>query len=645
MSGAINSIVAAITERRIGIRGSRRARSRSRASRVGPDLNRDLLRHPASKNQSLTSTPLPFPTTQDGHKHLSGLDEAVIKNVEACKQLSKITRTSLGPNGACRSPQIFKKQNPASNRRSTFSLPPRSDCRRPAVPLPACSPHFPDANESTGMNKMVINHLDKLFVTSDAAVIVRELEVAHPAAKLLVMAAQAQEQEIGDGTNLVVTFGGELLGNAEELIRDGLHPSEIIEGYEKALEQALKWMEELIIPGSETLDIRDLAAVADRIKGTLSSKQFGYESILAKTCAEACIDVCPKNQLNFNVDNVRVAKIIGSSLHENEVVQGMVIRRDVEGTVKHVKDAKVAVFGCAVDTSSTETKGTVLISSGKELEDYSLGEEKKMEEYIKQIAETGAKVVVSGQSFGEMAMHFIERYNLMAIKITSKFELRRFCRATNATGIIKLGRPQADELGYVSSIDLIEIGGTKCVVVKQNDKTSRVSTVILRGSTENAMDDIERAVDDGVNAYKALTKDSRTLPAGGATEIELAHRLAAFGRKQTGLDQYAIEKFARALEVVPRTLAENAGLNATDVVYNLYAAHANGETTAGVDVTHEAQWCDLQAKESIADVYLVKWWALKLATEAVCTVLRVDQIIMAKQAGGPKGGGPGGDED
>jgi len=159
------------------------------------------------------------------------------------------------------------------------------------------------------------------------------------------------------------------------------------------------------------------------------------------------------------------------------------------------------------------------------------------------------------------------------------------------------------------------------------------------------MDDIERAVDDGVNAYKALTKDSRTLPAGGATEIELAHRLAAFGRKQTGLDQYAIEKFARALEVVPRTLAENAGLNATDVVYNLYAAHANGETAAGVDVTHEAQWCDLQAKESIADVYLVKWWALKLATEAVCTVLRVDQIIMAKQAGGPKGGGPGGDED
>jgi T-complex protein 1 subunit theta len=570
----------------------------------------------------------------------------VIKNVEACKQLSKITRTSLGPNGKAHAPERTQIWRPKTNRHARLSV--NVSSQRVSHEKREKTPPTADRRDHplrvrllsliAGMNKMVINHLDRLFVTSDAAVIVRELEVAHPAARLLVMAAQAQEQEIGDGTNLVVTFGGELLGHAEELIRDGLHPSEIIEGYEKALGKTLEWLDELVVPGSETLDIKDKLAVAARLKGTLSSKQFGHEEILAKTCAEACIDVCPKNALNFNVDNVRVSKIVGSTMHENTVVQGMVIRRDCEGTVKHVKDAKVAVFGCAVDTSSTETKGTVLITSAKDLESYSLGEEQKMEEYIKMIADSGAKVVVSGQSFGEMAMHFIERYGLMAIKMPSKFELRRFCRATNSTGIIKLGRPSADELGYVSSIDVKEIGGTKCVVVQQNDATSRVATVVLRGSTENVMDDIERAVDDGVNAFKALTKDSRTLPAGGATEIELAHRLAAFGRKQTGLDQYAIEKFARALEVVPRTLAENAGLNATDVVYNLYAAHAAGETNAGVDVSGAAQWCDLAAKESIADVFLVKWWALKLAVEAVTTVLRVDQIIMAKQAGGPKGG-------
>ena len=526
---------------------------------------------------------------QEGHKHLSGLDEAVIRNIEACKQLSKITRTSLGPNG---------------------------------------------------MNKMVINHLERLFVTSDAAVIVRELEVAHPAARLLVMAAQSQEREMGDGTNLVVSFGGELLGLAEELVREGLHPSEIVEGYEKAAAKALEWMGELVVEKSDALDARDVDAVAGRIKGTLSSKQHGFEEKLARVVASACVDVLPKNALNFNVDNVRTTKIPGSSLSDCTVVQGMVIRRGVEGTIRSLKNVKIAVFGCAVDTSTTETKGTVLIKSASELEAYSKGEEAKMEEYIKGIADAGARVVVSGQSFGEMALHFIERYGLMAIKIPSKFELRRLCRATNARGLVKLDRPEADELGFVSSIEVREIGGTQCVVVSQDDHTSRVATVVLRGSTQSAIDDMERAVDDGVNAFKALTKDSRTVPAGGATEIELAHRLAAYGRKQTGLDQYAIQKFAQALEVVPRTLAENAGVNATDCVYNLYAAHANGDVNAGVDITGENTSTDLGATQGIYDVFLVKYWALKYAVDAVCTVLRVDTIIMSKFAGAAAGGAP-----
>ena len=526
---------------------------------------------------------------QEGHKHLSGLDEAVIRNIEACKQLSKITRTSLGPNG---------------------------------------------------MNKMVINHLERLFVTSDAAVIVRELEVAHPAARLLVMAAQSQEREMGDGTNLVVSFGGELLGLAEELVREGLHPSEIVEGYEKAAAKALEWMGELVVEKSDVLDARDVDAVAGRIKGTLSSKQHGFEEKLARVVASACVDVLPKNALNFNVDNVRTTKIPGSSLSDCTVVQGMVIRRGVEGTIRSLKNVKIAVFGCAVDTSTTETKGTVLIKSASELEAYSKGEEAKMEEYIKGIADAGARVVVSGQSFGEMALHFIERYGLMAIKIPSKFELRRLCRATNARGLVKLDRPEADELGFVSSIEVREIGGTQCVVVSQDDHTSRVATVVLRGSTQSAIDDMERAVDDGVNAFKALTKDSRTVPAGGATEIELAHRLAAYGRKQTGLDQYAIKKFAQALEVVPRTLAENAGVNATDCVYNLYAAHANGDVNAGVDITGENTSTDLGATQGIYDVFLVKYWALKYAVDAVCTVLRVDTIIMSKFAGAAAGGAP-----
>ncbi|KAK9824017.1 hypothetical protein WJX72_006993 [[Myrmecia] bisecta] len=520
---------------------------------------------------------------KEGHKHLSGLHEAVLKNIEACKGLSNITKTSMGPNG---------------------------------------------------MNKMVINHLDKLFVTSDASTIINELEVEHPAAKLIVLAAKAQEQEIGDGTNFVISFAGELLAQAEGLLRDGLHTSEVAEGYSKAGKKALEILQTLVISGSETLDVRSVAEVAERIKGSVSSKQYGYESLLCPLIAQACIDVCPKNPNNFNVDNVRVVKIPGAGATDSHVVKGIVIKRDTEGTLKAIHDAKVAVFAQGVDTSSTETKGTVLIKNAEELESYSRGEEDRMEEVIKGIADSGARVVVAGASIGEMAMHFIEKYGMMAIRIPSKFDLRRFCRATGATALIKLTPPSANELGYAKSLEVQEIGGTNIILLQQDSSLGQVASVILRAATDNVLDDLERAVDDGVNSYKALCKDARTVPAGGAMELEIAKQLRDFGRKETGLEQYAIAKFAEALEVVPRTIAENSGLNATDVVAKLHAAHAAGQANAGLDVeTGEPK--DL-SEDGILDLFTTKWWAIKLAVDAVVTVLRVDQIIMAKQAGGPK---------
>ena len=490
---------------------------------------------------------------------------------------------------------------------------------------------------------MVINHLNKLFVTSDASTIVAELEVQHPAAKLLVLAAAAQQQEIGDGTNFVLSFAGELLNRAENLLRDGLHPTEVADGYAKAGVKALELLDSLIIEGTEKLDARDAAAVAERIKGSISSKQYGYESLLGPLIAEACIDVVPKNPNNFNVDNVRVVKITGGGIDDSTVVKGLVLKRGVEGTIQMVENAKVAVFAQAVDTCATETKGTVLIKNAAELEGYSKGEENKVEEAIKAIADSGATVVVSGGAFGEMALHFIERHGLMALKIPSKFDLRRFCRATGAAALVKLQKPKADELGLVKKLEVREVGGTKVMVLEQDSTLSQVSTVLLRGSTDQMLDDVERAIDDGVNAYKALCKDPRMLPAGGATEIEVARQLAAWGRKETGLDQYAIAQFAEALEVVPRTIAENSGLDASDAVSALYAAHAAGQSTVGLDV--ETGLPRDLAEDGIRDLYTAKWWAMKLAVDAATTVLRIDQIIMAKVAGGPKPRMGPGDED
>ncbi|XP_066362405.1 T-complex protein 1 subunit theta-like isoform X1 [Miscanthus floridulus] len=550
---------------------------------------------------------------KEGHRHLSGLEEAVLKNIDACRELSAITRTSLGPNG---------------------------------------------------MNKMVINHLDKLFVTNDAATIVNELEVQHPAAKILVLAGRAQQEEIGDGANLTISFAGELLVKAEELIRMGLHPSEIIIGYTKAINKTIEILEDLVEKGSENMDVRNKEEVVLRMRSAVASKQFGQEDVLCPLVADACIQVCPKNPANFNVDNVRVAKLLGGGLHNSSVVCGMVLKNDAVGSIKRVEKAKIAVFAGGVDTSATETKGTVLIHSAEQLENYAKTEEAKVEELIKAVADSGANVIVSGAAVGDMALHFCERYKLMVLKISSKFELRRFCRTTGAIAILKLSQPNADELGYANSVSVEEIGGTrvcstpfvllqkiylyssspafilfcffiyKVTVVKNEEGGNSVATVVLRGSTDSILDDLERAVDDGVNTYKSMCRDSRIIPGAAATEIELAKRLKEFSLKETGLDQYAIAKFAESFEMVPRTLAENAGLSAMEIISSLYAEHASGNVKVGIDLEEGA--CKDGSTLKIWDLYVTKFFALKYSADAACTVLRVDQIIMAKPAGGPR---------
>uniref|UniRef100_A0A673HRK9 T-complex protein 1 subunit theta n=1 Tax=Sinocyclocheilus rhinocerous TaxID=307959 RepID=A0A673HRK9_9TELE len=418
---------------------------------------------------------------KDGAKHYSGLEEAVFRNIQACKELAHTTRTAYGPNG---------------------------------------------------MNKMVINHLEKLFVTNDAATILRELEVQHPAAKMIVMASHMQEQEVGDGTNFVLVFAGALLELAEELLRMGLSVSEVIS----------------IFPESG----------------------------------------------NFNVDNVRVCKILGCGLNSSMMLHGMVFKKETEGDITSVKDAKIAVFSCPFDCMVTETKGTVLIKNAEELMNFSKGEEDLMEAQVKSIADSGANVVVTGGKVADMALHYANKYKLML----------------TAHGISLL------------------------LFVDKEDGT--ISTLVIRGSTDNLMDDIERAIDDGVNTFKVLVRDARLCPGAGATDIELAKHITSYGESCPGLEQYAIKKYAEAFEVLPRALAENSGIKGNELISKLYAAHHEGNKNFGFDIEGEGPAVIDMMEAGILDPYLVKHWGIKLATNAAITVLRVDQIIMAKPAGGPK---------
>ncbi|KZC10781.1 T-complex protein 1 subunit theta [Dufourea novaeangliae] len=495
-----------------------------------------------------------------------------------------------------------------------------------------------------GMNKMVINHIEKLFVTNDAATIINELEVEHPAAKLLVLASKMQEAEVGDGTNFVIIFAGALLEAAEELLRLGITTSEIVEGYEASLEKALEILPTLVC--YEIKDYRDEKEVKLGIKTAIMSKQYGNEDPLTSLVTKACVSILPE-KTTFNVDNVRVCKILGSGLSSSEVVHGMVFKRQVEGDVTRKNNAKIVVFTCAVDIVQTETKGTVLIKSADELMKFSRGEESLLESQIKAISDSGATVVVSGGKFGDMALHYMNKYNLMAVRIPSKFDVRRLCKTVGATALPKVVPPSKEELGYADSVYIDEIGDNIVVKFAINGKDSRVSTIIVRGSTENYMDDIERAIDDGVNTFKGLTRDGRFLPGAGATEIELASQLVTFADTLPGLEQYAARRFATALEIFPKTLAENSGSHASQLLSKLYAAHKEGKKNSGFDINEKSTEVLDVVEAGILDLFLTKEWGLKYAVGVACTILKVDQIIMAKRAGGPKvpSGGVRDDDD
>jgi len=371
------------------------------------------------------------------------------------------------------------------------------------------------------------------------------------------------------------------------------------------------------------------------VYSAVASKQYGYEDFLSPLLAEACMTVMPKNTNNFNVDNVRVCKVLGGNIYQSEVVKGMIIPHDVIGHVKKVKNAKIAIFTCSLQSTETETKGTVVIHTADELMNYNLSEEKEIEKIIRAIAETGVNVIVTGGTIDDMAQHFIEKYGLLVLKISSQHELRRLCRATRARPLVQLGPCAPEDMGLCGRVYVREIGSQNVTIFQQdkNDSTA-IATILLRASTNNILNDIERAVDDGVNVVKAMAKDSRFLAGAGAVDIELAKRLYAIGAKAKGLDQYAIKKFAEAFEVVPRTLAENAGLVAVDVISQLYAAHEKGDTKAGVNI--EDGGVKDMTKEGVLDLLATKRQAIALATDAVVTILRVDQIIQAKPAGGPK---------
>ena len=526
---------------------------------------------------------------KEGFRHQQGLEEAVFRNIGACKSLAEIPRTSFGP---------------------------------------------------YALNKLIINYLDKLFLTNDAGTILKEVEVQHPAAKLILMASQQQDKEMGEGTNLVVLLAGELLAGAESLLRIGIKPSLIVEGYEMAYKRTLELLDALAI---QSIDPKNQDSLRSAILSVIGAKQRGWESTLTNLVLGA-IDVAGFNTsfesaTSFNPDNVRCVKILGGSIPMSSVIAGIVLEREPLGQVHAISNAKVAVFACPINISRTEAKGTVLIKGAQDLLDFSKGEEQILKDQIKAIADAGINVVVTGDTIGELALHFIESHGMLALKVPSKFDLRRLCKAVSATPLARLGAPTEEEAGRCDRVERIEIGSTRCTVFTQGPDTrhrSRLATIILRSNTQNVLDDVERAIEDALFSVRNLCKDNRVLAGAGASEIELARQLVSYGETTPGIAQHAIKKYGEAFEAIPRVLASNAGFDSTEVLAKLYWAHSEQggqQITAGVLVdTYDTP----VGKTGILDVLSAKRSAIHLATEAALTILRIDQIIEANPSAGPR---------
>lgn len=300
----------------------------------------------------------------------------------------------------------------------------------------------------------------------------------------------------------------------------GLHPSEILIGYEKASKKCLELLEDLTCYKVENIKDRD--DIHKSIKSSIASKQYGMEDFLGGLIADACLYAMPENTSKFNVDNIRVQKILGGTLNDSQVIHGMVILRNSETSIHEMKNAKIAVFNTSIEMQQGETKGTVLLKNADDLLNYTKGEEDQTEKFVQGLAEAGVNVLVASGSISEVALHYLEKYKILSLRIMSKWELKRVAKSVGAQAVVKLGTPTPEELGYADEVIVTEISSTKVTIFRRDEDENKLATIVLRGSTNSLLEDAERAIDDGVNTVKSLVKDNRLVPGGGASEIYLA---------------------------------------------------------------------------------------------------------------------------
>jgi len=488
-----------------------------------------------------------------------------------------------------------------------------------------------------GMDKMLVDSMGDVVITNDGATILREMDIEHPAAKMMVEIAKTQDDEVGDGTTSAVVIGGELLKKAEDLLEQEVHPTLIVAGYRLAAEKAYEILKELAldVTPDDTETLKKIATTSMTGKGAEVARE-----LLTDLTVEAIRAIGEKGG-KIDTDHIKLEKKTGGSKEDTVLVKGMVIDKERvhPGMPKLVEDAKIALINSALEIEKTEVDAKIEITSPDQMKAFLDEEEKMLKSMVDKVKESGANVLFCQKGIDDLAQHYLAKEGIMAVRRVKESDMKKLASATGGKVLTTLEEIRPEDLGYAGTVEERKIGGEEMIFV-ENCKNPKSVSILLRGGTEHVVDELERGMNDALRVTACAVEDGKYVAGGGATEIELALKLRDYAATVGGREQLAIQAFADAVEVIPRSLAENAGLDPIDMLVALRSAHEAGNKYAGLDV-YKGEPTDM-LKANVIEPLRIKTQALSSATESATMVLRIDDVIASSPQKTPSGGGPQG---
>ncbi|HLC58670.1 MAG TPA: thermosome subunit beta [Candidatus Nanoarchaeia archaeon] len=490
-----------------------------------------------------------------------------------------------------------------------------------------------------GMDKMLVDALGDIIVTNDGVTILQEMQIEHPAAKMIVEVAKTQENEVGDGTTTAVVLAGELLKNAEKLLDKNIHPTVIGKGYRMAAEKAQEVLNSLAenVSLEDEKTLQNIAGTAMTGKGAEVAKD-----ILSKLIVNAIKHVVEINgkDITVNVEDVKLEKKVGAGIEDSELIQGIVLDKEkVHSNMPDVvKDAKIALLDISLEIKSTEMDAKIQITDPNQMQAFIDMENRMLKSMVDKVVKSGANVVLCQKGIDDLAQHYLSKNGIYACRRLKKTDLEKLSRATGGRIVSNLDELSSADLGYSALVEQKKFGQEEMTYVT-GCKEAKAVTLLIRGGTSHVVDEVERAIKDALGDIAAALKVGKIVAGAGAIEVEVAAALRKFATSLSGREQLAVQAFADALEIIPITLAENAGLDPIDSLTELKAAHDKGQKWAGLNV-FTGKVVDAWAA-GVIEPLKIKTQAIKSASEVAELILRIDDVLAAGTKGSPKGMPPG----